>query len=376
MNTIAARRQGIGRHFSQWLSRTWELSFTDKWYRIALHTGFWLFLLFFWLRESVIVRITIRDPFAVTISGIALTLYLFYPLVYCIVPLLQKRKWLTVICLFIVYYILAVSLRSYHIVRNVSGPNLYVEGQDFWTFVYRNHVRPFKLLEGFFSSITGLVGIIYIPLTLKFLRYAYQKNVRQNQLEKEKNLLELNFLKAQINPHLLFNTLNNLQSFIIHEEKERSVGLLTGLANLLRLSLYEYKDEYVTLSQEIKLLRNYIAVESVRHDDYSQIELDIAETDLSYPLPALLFMPLVENAFKYSYTLERSYVRIRLRTIDDQLQLEIFNTCTTQRNASGGIGLANVKKRLEYYFPGRHIFTCTDGGDNYTVNLIIYPAKK
>jgi two-component system LytT family sensor kinase len=376
MNIIAAKRQGIGRHFSQWLSSIWELSFTDKWYRIALHTGFWLILLFFGLRESVIVHITPRDPFAVAFSGIVLTLYLFYPLVYCIVPLLQKRKWITAICLFIVYYIGAVYLRSYHIVRNVSGPNLWVEGQDFWTFVYRNHVRSVKLLEGFFSSITGLVSIIYIPLTLKFLRYAYQKNTRQNQLEKEKNLLELNFLKAQINPHLLFNTLNNLQSFIIHEDKERSVGLLTGLANLLRLSIYEYRDEYVTLSQEIKLLRNYIAVESVRHDEYSQIELDIAETDLSYPLPALLFMPLVENAFKYSYTLERSYVRIRLRTINDQLQLEIYNTCTTQRNATGGIGLANVKKRLEYYFPGRHIFNCSDGGDNYTVNLMIYPVKK
>jgi two-component system, LytTR family, sensor kinase len=376
MNTIAARRQGIGRHFSQWLSRPWELSFTDKWYRIALHTGFWLVLLFFGLRESVIVRIALRHPFAVAFSGIVLTLYLFYPLVYCIVPLLQKRKWITAVCLFIVYYIVAVYLRSYHIVRFVSGPNLWVEGQDFWTFMYKYHVRPFKLLEGFFSSITGLVSIIYIPLTLKFLRYAYQKNARQNQLEKEKTLLELNFLKAQINPHLLFNTLNNLQSFIIHEEKERSVGLLTGLANLLRLSLYEYKDEYVTLLQEVKLLRNYIAVESVRHDEYSQIELDIVESDLSYPLPALLFMPLVENAFKYSYTLERSFVSIRLRTINDQLHLEIFNTCTTQRNATGGIGLANVKKRMEYYFPGRHIFTCTDKGDNYTVNLIIYPAKK
>jgi sensor histidine kinase YesM len=376
MNTIAAKRHGIGRHFSQWLSSTWELSFTNKWYRIALHTGFWLVLLFFGLRESVIVHIAPRDPFAVNLSGIALTLYLFYPLVYCIVPLLQKRKWITVVCLFIVYYIAAVYLRSYHIVRNVSGPNLWVEGQDFWTFVYKNHVQPAKLLEGFLSSITGLISIIYIPLTLKFLRYAYQKNARQNQLEKEKNLLELNFLKAQINPHLLFNTLNNLQSFIIHEEKERSVSLLTGLANLLRLSLYEYRDEFVTLSQEIKLLRNYIAVESVRHDEYSQIELDIAETDLSYPLPALLFMPLVENAFKYSYTLERSYVRIRLGTINDQLTLEIYNTCTTQRNASGGIGLANVKKRLEYYFPGRHIFNCSDGGDNYTVNLMIYPVKK
>ncbi|WP_205512081.1 sensor histidine kinase [Longitalea arenae] len=376
MNTIAAKRQGTGRHFSQWLGRSWELSFTDKWYRIALHTGFWLFLLFFWLRESVIVQITLNDPFTVTFSGIVLSLYLFYPLVYVLVPLLQKRKWITVVCLFIVYYIAAVTLRSYHIVRNVSGPNLWVEGQDFWTFMYKHHLRPIKLLQGFFSSITGLITIIYIPLTVKFLRYAYQKNARQNQLEREKTQLELNFLKAQINPHLLFNTLNNLQSFIIHEEKERSVGLLTGLANLLRLSLYEYRDEYVTLLQEIKLLRSYIAVEAVRHDEYSQIELDIAETGLSYPLPALLFMPLVENAFKYSYTLERSSVRIRLWTVNDQLQLEIFNTCSTQRNTSGGIGLANVKKRLDYYFPGRYNFICTDRGDNYTVNLIIYPAKK
>ena len=376
MDTIDAEKQGIGRNFSSWVSRTWELSFTNIWYRIALHTGFWLFLLLFWLRESVIVHIEAGQPFVASFSGIGLALFLFYPLVYCIVPLLQKRKWITAACLFILYYIIAILLRSYHMDRLVSGKSTWLAGHDFWPFVYRHQLQPIQLLKGFFSSITGLVSIVYIPLALKFIRYAYQTNARQNQLEKEKTQAELNFLKAQINPHLLFNTLNNLQSFIIHDEKEKSISLLNGLADMLRFSLYEYKDEYVTLSQEIKLLRNYIAIESVRHDEYSQIEFDIAESNLSYRLPALLFIPLVENAFKYSSTLERSYISIRLRTINDQLQLEIFNTCTTLRNAPGGIGLANVKKRLEYYFPSQHILACTDKGNSYTVNLTIYPAKR
>lgn len=358
------------------MANIWKLSFTNTWYRIGLHTVCWLFLLFFWLRESVTLHIEVQQPLVSTLTGMILALFLFYPLVYGIVPLLQKRNWIKAVCLFLLYYIIAIILRTYHLDRLVRGNDSWFAGQDFWSFLYRTNLQPLRLLKGFFSSITGIIGIIYIPLTVKFIRYAYQKNVQQNQLEKEKTQLELNFLKAQVNPHLLFNTLNNLQSFIIHDEKERSVSLLNGLADLLRFSLYEYKDEYVPLSQEIKLLRTYIAVESVRYDDHSQIKLDIAECNLSYPLPALLFMPLVENAFKYSSTLKESYISIRILTINDQLKLEIFNTCTLQRKTTGGIGLANVKKRLEYYFPGHHKLTCTDSGNRYTVNLIIHPAIK
>ncbi|MFT3823858.1 MAG: histidine kinase [Chitinophagaceae bacterium] len=358
---------------AKWLTTTWQRSFTDMRYRILLHASFWLFLVFFWLRESLIVHIEPHQPLTITLTGIALSLFLFYPLVYGIIPLLQKGKWIAALLAFIAYYIIAIFLRTYHIDMLVNNYGDWFAGQDFWSNFYKHQLEPVQLLKGFFSSITGLITIIYIPLTLKFIRYAYNRQLKQTQLEKENVQLELNFLKAQVNPHLLFNSLNNLQSYIVHDEKEKSILLLNRLADLLRFSLYECEGEYVSIQQETALLNNYIAVESVRYDEDSEITADIQATTLSYPLPALLLMPLIENAFKYSSALPASVVRIRLTTINDTLQLEVYNTCAAERTTNGGIGLQNVRRRLERYFPGRHQLNIHDAGNSFTVNLIIYP---
>jgi sensor histidine kinase YesM len=231
------------------------------------------------------------------------------------------------------------------------------------------------LLADFFSSITGLVTIIYIPLTLKFIRYAWQRQAQHARLEKEHVQLELNFLKAQLNPHLLFNSLNNLQSYIVHDEKERSVELLTRLASLLRFSLYECRGEFVTGQQEAALLQNYIAVERIRYDAPSKIDADIQVPLVSYPLPALLLMPLVENAFKFSGSMPEADIQIHLSALYDVLHFSSSNTydkdCLPPR---GGIGLQNVRKRLQHYFPNRHLLTIEDSGNSFIVTLKIYPS--
>jgi len=357
----------------------WQSTFTDWRYRLLLHTGFWLFLLFFWLRESLIVHIEPAQPYAITFTGIFLCLFLFYPLVYGIIPLLQRRRWIMAILLFVVYYFLAILLRTYHISQLVSqykGSGGWFAGQDFWDNFYQHQLQPYQLLNGFFSSITGLITIIYIPLTLKFVRYAYRSQLQQAQLEKENVQLELNFLKAQVNPHLLFNSLNNLQSYIVHDEKEKSVELLNRLAGLLRFSLYECQTEFVSLQQEVTLLQHYIAIESVRYDEQSRIVADIQTAPLSYPLPALLLMPLVENAFKYSADMPEASIQIRLIADNDVVKAVICNTYAYSGDTHrGGIGLQNVRRRLQHYFPGRHAFTIEDAQNRFTVSLTLYPAS-
>ncbi len=363
---------------SKAINKLWQLSFTDWRYRLVLHAGFWIFLLFFWLRENLVVHIELAQHYAITLSGIALSLFLFYPLVYGIIPLLRRRRWVIAIILFIIYYLIGILLRTYHItllVDNYKSEGGWFAGQDFWDKFYQHQLQPHRLVADFFSSITGLITIIFIPLTLKFVRHAWRSHLQQTQLEKENVQLELNFLKAQVNPHLLFNSLNNLQSFIVHDEKERSVELLNRLAQLLRFSLYECKGEFVTLEQEATLLENYIAIERVRYDEQSVITTDIRITPLNYPLPALLLMPLVENAFKYSTALPDASIQIQLTACQNVLTFIASNSYAPgDPSHRGGIGLQNVRKRLQHYFPDRHELTIEDTQNKFTVTLTIYPV--
>ena len=376
-SVMAATRQPITNVKWQ-LMHAWQRSFTDWRYRLPLHTGFWTFLLFFWLRESLVVKVDIAQYYSTTLTGIALALFLFYPLVYGILPLLQQRKWWKALAAFIAYYLIGILLRTYHIsllIENYKAEGGWFAGQDFWQSFYQHQLQPVRLLADFFSSITGLITIIYIPLTLKFIRYAWQRQAQHARLEKEHVQLELNFLKAQLNPHLLFNSLNNLQSYIVHDEKERSVELLTRLASLLRFSLYECRGEFVTGQQEAALLQNYIAVERIRYDAPSKIDADIQVPLVSYPLPALLLMPLVENAFKFSGSMPEADIQIHLSALYDVLHFSSSNTydkdCLPPR---GGIGLQNVRKRLQHYFPNRHLLTIEDSGNSFIVTLKIYPS--
>lgn len=381
MSSTAVIANTANRSFTkgtQWINTYWQRSFTHQRYRVLLHTGFWIILLFFWLRENMVVHIEVFQPYVITLTGIALCLFLFYPLVYAIVPLFQRRKWLWAVTAFIAYYLMAILLRTYHItllVDNFKGEGGWFAGQDFWNNFYQHQLKPHLLVEDFFSSLSGLITIIFIPLTLKFVRHAWRTRDQQSQLEKENIQLELNFLKAQVNPHLLFNSLNNLQSYIIHDDKEKSVELLSRLAALLRFSIYECQGEFVTIQQEATLLQNYMAVEGVRYDEQSDIKTDIRVTSLSYPLPALLLMPLVENAFKFSAGLPDASIFVQLTSHHDVVTFKTINSYAYDgQSHRGGIGLQNVRKRLQHYYPDRHLLDIQDSQHLFSVTLTIYPS--
>src|ERR1700733_14111713 len=115
------------------LKKIWDKSFTNWYYRILFLGGFWFFLLFFWMQESIFIKINGHQHYSVSLVGIGLTLFLYYPLVYIIVPLLKKRKYLFALALFVPYYVITVVLRYYHIQQIVSWYNdkkVWVAGED------------------------------------------------------------------------------------------------------------------------------------------------------------------------------------------------------------------------------------------------------
>lgn len=363
----------------KWLKLFWDRSFTDRRYRVAMHVIFWAFLLFFWLQESMVVKINLQQHYSITLLGITLSLFLFYPLVYIIVPLYQAKKFVWASLLTILYYVIAIFLRTYTIAAMVEWYNTkqtWFAGQDFLERFYKTQLQPLPFLRLLFSSVTSLLEIIFVPLIIKFIRYAYKVNTGRVALEKENVLLELNFLKAQLNPHFLFNTLNNLQSFIVHGDSKRSVELLNKLADFIRTSLYECNTEYIPVHKEAAMINNYIEIEKVRYDGHTNITCDIQTPDEA-TIPSLLLIPLVENAFKYSSFLpaEEVEIHITLQSKNGAIYFCAQNryNVTEETGKPGGIGLQNVRKRLEHYYNKKHSMRVIAANNIFTVQIKIQP---
>lgn len=353
------------------LKERWDLSFTDMRYRAAVHIAFWLFFLFYWTGESVVLKVSFSQHYSVTLIGILLALFLYYPLVYGILPLFRRRRWLTGILCLMAYYFIAVSLRAYHIRQIIGWYNLgrtWIVGQDFWPQVIRNEFNPAELAKVLFSSIPSLAEIILIPLILKFIRSMYRSGQQQAWLARQNNELQLDALRAQLHPHFFFNTLNNLQSFIVHNEKDRSVALLGQLADLMRLSLYDCAAERVTMAQETALLTSYAAIEKVRFDENTHIEVRLNDRDPGYLIPSFLLLPFVENAFKHGGAVIAPHISVILDNAPESLRLRIRNRFLPGQ-AGGGIGLANARQRLAHYYAGKYRLDIATEKDWYQLDL-------
>ncbi len=357
----------------------WDKTFINWPYRLTLHICFWMFFFSSWLDETMVVKIDTVQHYLVTLTGALFVLYLYYTLVYLIVPLFKSKKWFLGVFTFITYYIIAVTLRTYHIELIIQWHNFHrtsIQGGEFLQNLLERQLNPTKFLPVILSSLSSLIVIIYIPLSIKFLRYAYQFSQQQIWMLKENTQLQLNTLKAQLNPHFFFNTLNNLQSFIVQNEKEKSVELLNRLADFMRTSLYDGDQEFISMEKEINLLNNYISIEKVRFEEGTAIISSLGTAFPTYQIPPFIFLPFIENAFKHGGMLPSDEVKITIELIheQDKITLKTTNTFMEVRNEhsqQGGIGLQNVRKRLDYYFAKGYRLDISTLANVFTVNLEI-----
>jgi len=178
--------------------------------------------------------------------------------------------------------------------------------------------------------------------------------IQLKQAEKDKLEAELKALKAQINPHFLFNSLNNIYSLSL-DQSEKSPELLLKLSGLMRYILYDCNDDSVALAKEIEFIQNYIDLERIRFDNTLKIDMNISGDIEGKGIAPMLLMPFIENSFKHgaSKNIGKMYIRINLEVVDDVLNFEISNNIPENKSRNpinpevGGIGLSNVKKRLE-----------------------------
>lgn len=186
---------------------------------------------------------------------------------------------------------------------------------------------------------------------------------------------ELQLLKAQVHPHFLFNTLNNIYSFSL-ESSPKTPGLILRLSNLLSYMLYECKEPLVPIEKELAVMKSYIELEQERYGSKIDISWNVTEDLKTVAIAPLLMLPFIENAFKHgtSEQIDRSWLSVDVWLHENRLKAKIANSKNDFGQDGGrmnGIGIVNVKKRLGFIYPGSHELKINDEGNFFVVSLSI-----
>jgi hypothetical protein len=229
---------------------------------------------------------------------------------------------------------------------------------------------------GIFYTLLGILPVFTILVGFKFAWDALGKQREVEQLQMVVRESELQFLKSQINPHFLFNNLNNLYAHAI-EESPRTPEIILGLSSVLRYMLYDCRAEYVPLKKEIEQLENFIKISELQIEERGNVSFTADQQVGNYQIAPLLLNVFVENAFKHSTASQSDDINIvvKLSVSDEGVMnfscINSFNEQSNTTNLASGIGLENVRKRLELIYPNAHELLIKNKQNQYEVLLMI-----
>ncbi len=211
----------------------------------------------------------------------------------------------------------------------------------------------------------------YLIVTLLLTVLSNWFSVRQDQLnlERANNEANLSLLKAQLHPHFLFNSLNNIYS--LAQSNPTVSGYILKLSDSLRYMTYETQDKLTLLSDELNYIENYIDLEKLRLPDVTDISYDVRGNAEGLLIAPLMFLPFIENCFKHC---DRSNptISIGFEILNEQITLKTENNLKpSEIQVSGGLGLQNIKQRLEILYPNKHTLNITDGDQQYVISCTI-----
>ena len=227
---------------------------------------------------------------------------------------------------------------------------------------------------GILNNLLGAMPTITILAGFKFAWDALTKQRQVEELKMAVKESELQYLKSQVNPHFLFNNLNNLYAYAL-EQSPKTTEIILELSEVLRYMLYECKEKYVPLVREVEQLGYLVNLSRLQLEDRGTVSFNVGELPAGYQIAPLLLPVFVENAFKHSMSSQTEQIEIRINiSMDDSGQLHFVceNTYSAQSNTGGiegGIGLENVMKRLELLYPGAHQLDIDEGVDQFKVSL-------
>jgi len=341
--------------------------------RLKVHVLFWVLCT---LGLTMVYRIGIPDylvSFKVILMFMPVYIFYFYITAYLVIPrYLFTRKYVKFALAFLTCML--VSVAAFRLIEICfADPYIY-------RFILKNDPGfVWHKLEGSFrtqmlkpayivSAFEQSNIIIWIAISLKFYKMWHEK--RQVALQ-----AELNFLKGQIHPHFLFNTLNNLYALTLKQSGQAS-SVVLGLSDILRYMLYECRTETVALLRDVEILESYASLEKIRYEDRLDLTMSITGNLNNHVIAPLLMLPLVENAFKHgiSEMMTDAWINIDLQVKASKLKLKVSNSKPPQSYRDdaghyGKIGLKNVRKRLELLYTDAHKLNVYDEEDMFVTIL-------
>jgi len=335
-------------------------------YKILIHLAFWIYMFNQILLSVAMVTGKGYDPFQeITIYPLTsfITFYSFY-LTYGLF-FTRKRKLFPALMLVGVILIL-IPLR-------VGMEYL------FWKYIGYSHMKSTDPLiidsSWWFNSLrlVTIYGIYALLIQLAIGWFDTQKVKTELLLEKQSG--ELALLRSQINPHFLFNTLNNIYS-LVYQKSDDAPEAVMKMSSIMRYMLYDATTDSVLLEKEIEYLKSFIELEKlrIRHKDF--VELNISGNVEGRTIAPMLLIPFVENAFKHgSRTVANMGIRISLSIESQQIRFDVSNhlrkNATVTKDQVGGIGLTNIRRRLNLLYPGKHQLEISSDENLYSIQLIL-----
>jgi sensor histidine kinase YesM len=353
----------------------------DRRHRLARHICFWVG----WYLFSGFVQISfnvndsqapksleglIRFQLSRT-SGRLLPVSLFcYFITYFLVPRFVRTGNLKQVIVFFFLSVLslyAITLGCLLLSLKILQMNPYTRHWPIYVFFFNS----------FYTNInfTGTVPVCCLMLAIKYYKNWYAKQRRSEQLSRENIQAELQVLKAQVHPHFLFNTLNNIYSFVLTGD-HRAAGLVDKLSGMIDYMRTEGEHSLVSLEKEIRLIKDYVGLEKVRYGDRLELKVETTGEYENKFIAPLLMIPFVENCFKHGASVMRGnqWIDLKINIMGNQLDFSLSNSkpkdAPIQKNKKS-IGLMNVRKRLQLLYPEKHLLEINSTEGIYQAHLVL-----
>lgn len=324
---------------------------------IGLHFLFWVLIVIYFAWGFGFTTVSPRIAFLNALFFLPGHMIMAYGLLYFLVPkyLLQQKFWHFLVGFLILLSVCAI----YAILMQLS-----LSAQEKYEGVSISFGR----------NILPFVHVGAIAASIKLLKYWYLQKKRTIEAEQQRTVAELKLLKAQLHPHFLFNTLNNLYSHTL-ESSPKSPEIVLKLSSLLRFMIYDSNTPKISLVKEIELLQNYISLEQLRYGDRLDLSLTITGNIGQYQIAPLLLLPFLENAFKHgtSKQIDMCWISFYLSMDESRMSFKLVNSIDPEEVKAkiGGLGLQNVRQRLELLYKNCHRLEMVKLDEVFVVDLEI-----
>jgi len=348
---------------------TFEIYKQKKWARILSHVGFWLFILaFFTFIFGIRKGEGYLKIFHILLGTLPVDIGFTYLILYFLIPkFLLRRKYL--------YFFLLLFI-SFSVVVVIEWTiNFYV----MYPWVYEDWPKWKSSMHYLSGDAFGLylsIGfVVLLASAIKLVKQWFESQQSKADLEIQNRRSELALLRSQVNPHFLFNTLNNIDA-LIRKDPDKASDSVLKLSGIMRYFIYEANTEKVPLQKEVDYLESFIELQRLRYKNTSFISYTRSGETEGIMIAPMLFVPFVENAFKHGT--RRSLIpgiSISLAITPGKVRLEVWNYFEGNGNGNNhigpGIGLVNVEKRLQLLYPDRHNLEIVKKDDRFIISLEI-----